>query len=101
MTTGLSWGPFEEPFTAGLPGSERRIDVLRAFIAPLPPSQYSGTGGPGHRRSRQSRTSTYTPPCASGWGPGRELADIITPNLTEAGLLLEEPYEAVPPAKPG
>ena len=45
--------------------------------------------------------STYTPALCQRMGALAEQADIITPNLTEAALLLEEPYEAVPSGEAG
>ena len=89
-----------EAIYSGFLGSERQIDVLRAFIA----------------RSRRPNTlvlvdpvmgdhgkpySTYTPALCQRMGALAEQADIITPNLTEAALLLEEPYEAVPSGEAG
>jgi pyridoxine kinase len=38
---------------------------------------------------------TYTPEMCSGMAELAELADVITPNLTEAALLLGEPYDAL------
>ena len=39
---------------------------------------------------------TYTPAMCARMGELAARADVITPNLTEAALLLGEPYEAVP-----
>ena len=39
---------------------------------------------------------TYTPAMCARMGELAAQADVITPNLTEAALLLGEPYEAVP-----
>jgi pyridoxine kinase len=39
---------------------------------------------------------TYTPALCAGMGELAELADVITPNLTEAALLLGEDYESLP-----
>lgn len=39
---------------------------------------------------------TYTPDMCARMGELAARADVITPNLTEAALLLGEPYEAVP-----
>ena len=44
---------------------------------------------------------TYTPEMCARMGQLAAQADVITPNLTEAALLLEEPYEAVPQDEKG
>ena len=42
---------------------------------------------------------TYTPAMCVGTARLAELADVITPNLTEAALLLNLPYESLPTGK--
>ena len=44
---------------------------------------------------------TYTPDMCARMGELAARADVITPNLTEAALLLGEPYEAVPGEEAG
>ena len=44
---------------------------------------------------------TYTPAMCARMGELAAQADVITPNLTEAALLLGEPYEAVPADEAG
>lgn len=44
---------------------------------------------------------TYTPAMCEKMKELARLADVITPNLTEAALLLDEPYEAVPHTQTG
>ena len=44
---------------------------------------------------------TYTAAMCSGMARLAELADVITPNLTEAALLLGQPYETLPAGEAG
>ena len=44
---------------------------------------------------------TYTPAMCAGMARLAELADVITPNLTEAALLLGVPYDALPAGEAG
>lgn len=44
---------------------------------------------------------TYTPDMCARMGQLAAQADVITPNLTEAALLLQEPYESVPTDEAG
>ena len=44
---------------------------------------------------------TYTPAMCAGTARLAELADVITPNLTEAALLLDCPYDALPAGEAG
>lgn len=44
---------------------------------------------------------TYTPAMCAGMARLAKRADVITPNLTEAALLLEVPYEALPAGEDG
>ena len=44
---------------------------------------------------------TYTPDMCAGMARLARRADVITPNLTEAALLLEVPYEALPAGEDG
>ena len=44
---------------------------------------------------------TYTAAMCSGMARLAELADVITPNLTEAALLLGQPYETLPDGEAG
>ncbi|MDL2273576.1 pyridoxamine kinase [Oscillospiraceae bacterium OttesenSCG-928-G22] len=44
---------------------------------------------------------TYTPEMLSGMGTLADMADVITPNLTEAAILLGVPYEKAPDDEAG
>lgn len=97
------WAELDVTFDAlysGFVGSERQIDVVAHCFT----------------RFRQENTLILVDPVMGDWGkPYRtytpamcekmkelaRLADVITPNLTEAALLLDEPYEAVPHTQTG
>lgn len=97
------WAELGASFDAiysGFLGSERQIDLIQDMI----------------KRFRQRDTlilvdpvmgdhgklySTYTPGMCAHMGALAAQADIITPNLTEAALLLGEPYEAAPQGEAG
>lgn len=89
-----------EAIYSGFLGSERQIDVLRAFIARFRRPNTLVLVDP-VMGDHGKPYSTYTPALCQRMGALAEQADIITPNLTEAALLLEEPYEAVPSGETG
>ena len=85
---------------SGFLGSERQIGIVEDFI----------------RRFRRPDTvvvvdpvmgdfgrvyQTYTAAMCDGMARLAELADVITPNLTEAALLLGQPYDALPAGEAG
>ena len=85
---------------SGFLGSERQIGIVEDFI----------------RRFRRSGTivvvdpvmgdfgqiyQTYTAAMCDGMARLAALADVITPNLTEAALLLGQPYETLPAGEAG
>ena len=85
---------------SGFLGSERQIGIVEDFI----------------RQFRRPGTvvvidpvmgdygkvyQTYTPGMCDGTARLSELADVITPNLTEAALLLGCPYDALPAGEDG
>ena len=85
---------------SGFLGSERQIGIVADFI----------------RRFRRPDTvvvidpvmgdygrvyQTYTAAMCDGMARLAELADVITPNLTEAALLLGRPYDALPAGEAG
>ena len=83
---------------SGFLGSAAQIGTVRQFIG-----RFRGTGlvvidpvlgdhGQAYR--------TCTPELCRGMKSLAETADVITPNLTEAAILLEQPYEAVQTADP-
>jgi len=85
---------------SGFLGSEAQIDVLSqmldAFRGPhtvVLVDPVMGDQGQPYR--------TYTPKMCARMAHLADKADIITPNLTEAALLLSEPYSAVPNTKEG
>lgn len=85
---------------SGFLGSARQIGIVEDFI----------------RRFRRPDTvvvidpvmgdygrvyQTYTAAMCDGMARLAELADVITPNLTEAALLLGQPYDALPAGEAG
>ena len=83
---------------SGFLGSAAQISAVRQFI-----DRFRGTGlvvidpvlgdhGQAYR--------TCTPELCRGMKSLAEAADVITPNLTEVAILLEQPYEAVQSADP-
>lgn len=85
---------------SGFVGSERQIAVVEDFF---------------HRFKRENTLvlvdpvmgdwgkpyRTYTPEMCRKMGALAELADVITPNMTEAAILLGEDYEAAPKTPEG
>ena len=96
----LQLGASFEAIYSGFLGSERQIDVLRAFIARFRRPNTLVLVDP-VMGDHGKPYSTYTRALCQRMGALAEQADIITPNLTEAALLLEEPYEAVPSGEAG
>lgn len=96
----LQLGASFEAIYSGFLGSERQIDVLRAFIARFRRPNTLVLVDP-VMGDHGKPYSTYPPALCQRMGALAEQADIITPNLTEAALLLEEPYEAVPSGEAG
>lgn len=85
---------------SGFLGSERQIaiveDFLREFRGPDTLAVIDPVMGD-HGEVYQ----TYTPAMCAGMARLAELADVITPNLTEAALLLGVPYDALPAGEAG
>ena len=85
---------------SGFLGSERQIgivaDFIRRFRRPDTVVVIDPVMGD-HGRVYQ----TYTPAMCAGTARLAELADVITPNLTEAALLLDRPYDALPEDEAG
>lgn len=80
---------------SGFLGSVRQIDIVEAFIRQFSREDtivvvdpVMGDDGRAYR--------TYTPQMCAGMARLAELADVITPNLTEAAFLLNKPYEELP-----
>ncbi len=84
---------------SGFLGSGRQIDVVADFIRDFRGNgvvvvdPVMGDGGAVYR--------TYTPEMCAGMARLAEQADIITPNLTEAALLLGVPYGDLPTGEAG
>lgn len=85
---------------SGFLGSARQIDVVGDFIRDFRKRDTAVIVDPvmgDHGQVYQ----TYTPAMCEGMVRLAEQADIITPNLTEAALLLGVPYEALPSGEAG
>lgn len=85
---------------SGFVGSERQIGVLEDFLCRFRDRDtlvlvdpVMGDWGKPYR--------TYTPAMCQAMKSLARLADVITPNLTEAAILLDEPYERAPQSEAG
>ena len=85
---------------SGFLGSERQIaiveDFLREFRGPDTVAVIDPVMG-----DHGAVYQTYTPAMCAGMARLAELADVITPNLTEAALLLGIPYGELPVGEAG
>ena len=85
---------------SGFLGSERQIaiveDFLREFRGPDTVAVIDPVMG-----DHGAVYQTYTPAMCAGMARLAELADVITPNLTEAALLLDIPYGELPVGEAG
>ena len=85
---------------SGFLGSERQItiveDFLRKFRGPDTVAVIDPVMG-----DHGAVYQTYTPAMCAGMTRLAELADVITPNLTEAALLLGSPYRELPTGEAG
>lgn len=80
---------------SGFLGSERQISIVEAFIRDFRTPDCIVVVDPvmgDHGKVYQ----TYTPAMCAGMARLAEQADVITPNLTEAALLLGIPYSDLP-----
>ena len=85
---------------SGFLGSERQIGIVSDFIREFRRSETIVVVDPvmgDHGQVYQ----TYTPAMCDGTAHLAEQADVITPNLTEAALLLGIPYESLPTGEAG
>ena len=85
---------------SGFLGSARQIGIVEDFIRRFRRADTVVVIDPvmgDHGRVYQ----TYTPAMCAGTARLAELADVITPNLTEAALLLNRPYDALPEDEAG
>lgn len=85
---------------SGFLGSERQIGIVTDFFRDFRGTDtlvvvdpVMGDHGAAYR--------TYTPAMCAGMTELSKLADVITPNLTEAAFLLDTPYDALPPGERG
>ena len=85
---------------SGFLGSERQIAIVEDFLREFRGADTAAVIDPvmgDHGEVYQ----TYTPDMCAGMARLAELADVITPNLTEAALLLGVPYDALPAGEAG
>ena len=85
---------------SGFLGSERQIAIVEDFLREFRCADTAAVIDPvmgDHGEVYQ----TYTPAMCAGMARLAELADVITPNLTEAALLLGVPYDALPAGEAG
>ena len=85
---------------SGFLGSERQIAIVEDFLREFRGADTAAVIDPvmgDHGEVYQ----TYTPAMCAGMARLAELADVITPNLTEAALLLGAPYDALPAGEAG
>ena len=85
---------------SGFLGSERQIAMVEDFLRQFRGADTIAVIDPvmgDHGEVYQ----TYTPAMGAGMARLAELADVITPNLTEAALLLGVPYDALPAGEAG
>lgn len=85
---------------SGFLGSARQIDLLQEFIGRFRRPDTLVLVDP-VMGDHGAPYSTYTPEMCARMGALADRADLITPNLTEAALLLDEPYSAVPADEAG
>ena len=85
---------------SGFLGSARQIAIVEDFLREFRGADTAAVIDPvmgDHGEVYQ----TYTPAMCAGMARLAELADVITPNLTEAALLLGVPYDALPAGEAG
>lgn len=96
--TSAYWGEIGARFDAvysGFVGSERQIAVVEDFIRSFRKADTLVVVDP-VMGDRGVTYRTYTPDMCRRMGDLAALADVITPNFTEAAILLNEPYSARP-----
>ena len=89
-----------QAISSGFLGSARQIGMVEDFIRDFRRADTAVVIDPvmgDHGQVYQ----TYTPDLCAGTARLAELADIITPNLTEAALLLGVPYDVLPGGEAG
>ena len=92
------WKSLDLKFQAiysGFLGSEQQIGIVEAFIRQFREADTLVVVDPVMGDYGQVY-QTYTPAMCAGTARLAEQADVITPNLTEAALLLDRPYDSLP-----
>ena len=85
---------------SGFLGSERQIAIVEDFLREFRGADTAAVIDP-VMGDHGAVYQTYTPAMCAGMARLAELADVITPNLTEAALLLGVPYEELPVGEAG
>ena len=85
---------------SGFLGSERQIGIVEDFIRDFRRADSVVVVDP-VMGDHGAVYQTYTPAMCAGMARLAEQADVITPNLTEASLLLGVPYDALPAGADG
>lgn len=85
---------------SGFLGSERQIAMVEDFLREFRGADTAAVIDP-VMGDHGAVYRTYTPAMCAGMSRLAELADVITPNLTEAALLLGVPYEELPAGEAG
>ena len=85
---------------SGFLGSERQIGIVEDFIRDFRRADSVVVVDP-VMGDHGAVYQTYTPAMCAGMARLAEQADVITPNLTEAALLLGIPYDALPAGADG
>ena len=85
---------------SGFLGSERQIGIVEDFIRDFRTPDSVVVVDP-VMGDHGDVYQTYTPAMCAGMARLAEQADVITPNLTEAALLLGIPYDALPAGEDG
>ena len=85
---------------SGFLGSERQIGIVEDFIRDFRTPDSVVVVDP-VMGDHGDVYQTYTPAMCAGMARLAEQADVITPNLTEAALLLGIPYAALPAGEDG
>ena len=85
---------------SGFLGSERQIAIVENFLREFRGPDTLAVIDP-VMGDHGTVYQTYTPAMCAGMARLAELADVITPNLTEAALLLDIPYGELPVGEAG
>ena len=85
---------------SGFLGSERQIAIVEDFLREVRDPDTVAVIDP-VMGDHGAVYQTYTPAMCAGMARLTELADVITPNLTEAALLLDIPYGELPVGEAG